>query len=182
MRVISGACGGRPLKAVPGTATRPTTDKVKESIFNMIGPFFHGGLGLDLYGGSGGLGIEALSRGFEKVIFVDQSPKAIDTITNNLNMCKLTNQAEVYRNDARRALKAIIKRELKFAAIFLDPPYKKQRLEEELLIISENRLLLEGGVIVVEHDAAITLPKSIESLVCTRKEQYGDTIICLYHE
>ncbi|MCD8502760.1 MAG: 16S rRNA (guanine(966)-N(2))-methyltransferase RsmD [Bacillaceae bacterium] len=180
MRVISGTCGGRSLKAVPGTTTRPTTDKVKESIFNMIGPFFQGGLGLDLYGGSGGLGIEALSRGFDKMIFVDQNAKAIDIITSNLNLCKLFDKAEVYRNDARRALKAIIKRQMRFDAIFLDPPYKKQRLEEELMIISENRLLLEEGVIVVEHDAAIALPESINTLVCERKEQYGDTVICLY--
>ena len=72
MRVISGTCKGRQLKAVPGSRTRPTTDKVKETIFNMIGPYFNGGLGLDLFAGSGGLGIEAISRGLDKVIFVDQ--------------------------------------------------------------------------------------------------------------
>ena len=71
LRVVSGICKGRPLKAVPGNTTRPTTDKVKEALFNMIGPYFNGGIGLDLFAGSGGLGIEALSRGLDKVIFID---------------------------------------------------------------------------------------------------------------
>ncbi|MDG0961887.1 RsmD family RNA methyltransferase, partial [Bacillus paranthracis] len=77
MRVVSGKCKGHPLKAVPGNTTRPTTDKVKESIFNMIGPYFDGGVALDLFGGSGGLGIEAISRGIDKAIFVDRDNKAI---------------------------------------------------------------------------------------------------------
>ena len=80
MRVVSGTAKEEHLKAVPGNATRPTTDKVKEAMFNMIGPYFDGGIGLDLFAGSGGLGIEALSRGMDKVIFVDRDDKAIQTI------------------------------------------------------------------------------------------------------
>ncbi|EIJ79461.1 methyltransferase [Bacillus methanolicus MGA3] len=128
MRVISGACKGRILKAVPGSSTRPTTDKVKEAIFNMIGPYFDGGLGLDLFAGSGGLGIEALSRGLSKVIFVDKDKKAIQIIHENIKTCGLMEQSEVYLNSAERALKAIIKRGLVFDFIFLDPPYKKQQI------------------------------------------------------
>ena len=89
MRVVSGKCKGQSLKAVPGNSTRPTTDKVKEAIFNMIGPYFEGGLGLDLFAGSGGLGIEALSRGLERVIFVDRDKSAIGTIHDNLHKCGL---------------------------------------------------------------------------------------------
>ncbi len=77
MRVVSGSCKGKALQAVPGNSTRPTTDKVKEAMFNMIGPYFEGGIGLDLFAGSGGLGIEALSRGLDKMIFVDRDGKAI---------------------------------------------------------------------------------------------------------
>ena len=80
MRVVSGKCKGHPLKAVPGSSTRPTTDKVKESIFNIIGPYFEGGQALDLFAGSGGLGIEALSRGMDKAIFVDREYKAVATV------------------------------------------------------------------------------------------------------
>src|SRR6478752_9448695 len=110
VRVVSGICKGRPLKAVPGNSTRPTTDKVKEAMFNMIGPYFNGGIGLDLFAGSGSLGIEALSRGLEKVIFVDRDAKAIQIIQENIHNCKIVDAVEVYRNDALRAMKAIIKR------------------------------------------------------------------------
>ena len=109
MRVISGTRKGRTLKAVPGQSTRPTTDKVKESIFNMIGPYFDGGWALDLFAGSGGLGIEALSRGFDHCIFVDRDIKAIQTIKGNLNQLSLMDQSEVFRNEAKRALAAVVK-------------------------------------------------------------------------
>ncbi len=109
MRVVSGICKGKALKAVPGNTTRPTTDKVKEAMFNMIGPYFDGGIGLDLFAGSGGLGIEALSRGLDKMIFVDRDGKAIHTIRENIHSCGFDDQVEIYRNDAERAIKALIK-------------------------------------------------------------------------
>src|SRR5690606_17308184 len=105
----AGQAKGLPLKAVPGKTTRPTTDKVKESIFNMIGPFFDGGTAVDLFAGSGGLGIEALSRGIEHAVFTDKDKKAIDTIQANLQKTKMEDQAQVYRADAERALKAMKK-------------------------------------------------------------------------
>ncbi|WP_216830892.1 16S rRNA (guanine(966)-N(2))-methyltransferase RsmD [Alkalihalobacterium elongatum] len=180
MRVISGEKKGQPLKAVPGTTTRPTTDKVKESIFNIIGPYFDGGWVLDLYGGSGNLGIEALSRGAEKAIFVDQNRKAVDIIKENLKVCSYTDCAEVYRNDAKRALKALIKREVSFTYIFLDPPYAEQKIEAEIGIIHDFNLLKAGGTIVAEHDASIELAENIGSFSCKRREIYGDTAISFY--
>jgi 16S rRNA (guanine966-N2)-methyltransferase len=180
MRVVSGDLKGRILKAVPGTSTRPTTDKVKESLFNMIGPYFTGGLGLDLFAGSGGLGIEALSRGLEKVIFVDREGKAIQIINENLKSCGLEEKAEVYRNDAARALKAIQKRNLVFNYIFLDPPYKKQQLVKLLEIIENEKLINEDGLIVCEHASDIQLPEKIGILRQTRNEKYGIIGITLY--
>ena len=112
MRVVAGTLKGRSIKAVKGTNTRPTTDKVKESIFNIIGPYFEGGLALDLFGGSGNLGIESLSRGIERAIFVDRENIAIQTIKQNIKDLKLDERVEIYRNDAFKALKAIVKREL----------------------------------------------------------------------
>ncbi|WP_203362208.1 16S rRNA (guanine(966)-N(2))-methyltransferase RsmD [Bacillus sp. REN10] len=173
MRVISGEQKGIPLKAVPGRDTRPTTDKVKEAIFNMIGPYFSGGLGLDLFAGSGGLGIEALSRGFQKMIFVDRDMKAVQTVKGNLDKCGYTDCCEVYRNDAERALKAITKRELVFDGIFLDPPYKKQQLEKLLRWIEEKQLLNSGGFIVCEHGSDIELPERIGQLQQLKMETYG---------
>jgi 16S rRNA (guanine966-N2)-methyltransferase len=173
MRVVSGTCKGRILKAVPGSSTRPTTDKVKESIFNIIGPYFDGGLGLDLFAGSGALGIEALSRGLSKVIFVDKDGKAIHTIHDNIKSCGLEGQAEVYRNDAERALRAIMKRGLVFDFIFLDPPYKKQQLQKILEIIDKENLLSKNGAIICEHSADVHLPEKAGNLIRKKHEQYG---------
>ncbi|KKB39235.1 16S rRNA (guanine(966)-N(2))-methyltransferase RsmD [Bacillus thermotolerans] len=180
MRVISGTHKGLPLKAVPGKDTRPTTDKVKESIFNMIGPYFSGGLGLDLFAGSGGLGIEALSRGFSKVIFVDRQMKAVQTVKTNLEACRLTEQSEVYRNDADRALKALLKRELVFDGIFLDPPYKQRQLERLLAIIEEHDLLAKDGFIVCEHGSEHSLQEEIGRLRQVRVETYGVIRVSIY--
>lgn len=94
MRVIAGERKGHALKAVPGNNTRPTTDKVKESLFSIIGPFFDGDMVLDLFAGSGGLGIEALSRGAERAVFIDQAALAIKTIRQNLEGCHFTERAE----------------------------------------------------------------------------------------
>ncbi|MBZ5748728.1 MULTISPECIES: 16S rRNA (guanine(966)-N(2))-methyltransferase RsmD [Metabacillus] len=180
MRVVSGNYKGRSLKAVPGVSTRPTTDKVKEAIFNMVGPYFEGGVALDLFAGSGGLGIEALSRGIERCIFVDRESKAIQTIHKNLEVCHAIEASEVYRNDAERALKAIIKRELQFQLIFLDPPYKQQKLKTLINEISENRLLRKDGFIVTEHGSDIQLPEEIDQLIQLKHETYGMSSITIY--
>lgn len=180
MRVVSGKYKGKSLRAVPGSSTRPTTDKVKEAIFNIIGPYFDGGMGLDLFAGSGGLGIEALSRGVENMIFVDRDSKAIQTIHENLRTCGIEDEAEVYRNDANRALKAIIKRDIVFEYIFLDPPYAKQQLKEILETIDKNKLLSQNGVIVCEHSSDVSMPIKIENLNQIKKETYGIITISIY--
>ena len=104
MRVISGERKGMRIKAVPGDQTRPTTDKVKESLFNVIGPYFDGGKALDLFAGSGGLGIEALSRGCDEAVFVDQHFKAIQTIKENLETTRFTERSRVLKKDVTVAL------------------------------------------------------------------------------
>jgi 16S rRNA (guanine966-N2)-methyltransferase len=180
MRVVSGTRKGKSLKAVPGSSTRPTTDKVKEAIFNIIGPYFDGGIGLDLFAGSGGLGIEALSRGAEKVIFVDRDRKAVQTIHENINTCEFEEKAEVYRNDSDRALKAILKRDLAFDLIFLDPPYMKQQLIKLLEVIDSGNLLANGGTILCEHSADVHLPESIGRFIQRKHENYGVISISIY--
>lgn len=180
MRIISGTKKGLPLKAVPGKDTRPTTDKVKESIFNMIGPYFEGGAGLDLFAGSGGLGIEALSRGFDSMIFVDRDMKAIQTVKDNLRATDFISQSEVYRNEAERALKAIVKRQIAFEGIFLDPPYKKQKLESLLLFIGENQLLVPEGFVMCEHSSDVHLPEEVGPFKCVRAETYGIISISIF--
>src|SRR5699024_9501809 len=111
MRVIAGFHKGRQLEAVPGKTARPTSDKVKEAAFQIMGPFFEQGACLDLFAGSGALGIEALSRGMEKGIFVDEHPKAIHTINQNLRTLRLEGNAEVYRTESVQALNAAARSE-----------------------------------------------------------------------
>lgn len=180
MRVVSGVQKGRILKAVPGSSTRPTTDKVKEAIFNMIGPYFDGGTGLDLFAGSGGLGIEGLSRGLDKVLFIDYDGKAIQTIKDNLATCKFESYAEVYKNDWKRAIKSIIKRNLQFKVIWLDPPYKKNVYIEIIEMINEHNLLEPNGVIVCEHDKGFQFPEQIASYIKRKSEDYGTITISIY--
>jgi 16S rRNA (guanine966-N2)-methyltransferase len=176
MRVIAGKRKGKPLKAVPGKSTRPTTDKIKEAVFQAIGPFFDGGLVLDLFAGSGSLGIEALSRGMAKAIFIDKEGKAIHTIKENLSVAKLEDQAEVYRNDASRALKILAKRELRFDLILLDPPYKKVNYIQLLDNILQNNLLREDGLIYCEHSPEDQVPKESTHLKVVKEETYSNTI------
>ncbi|WP_347550482.1 16S rRNA (guanine(966)-N(2))-methyltransferase RsmD [Pseudalkalibacillus hwajinpoensis] len=181
MRIIAGECKGRHIKPVPGMSTRPTTDKVRESIYNIIGPFFEGGMALDLYGGSGALGIEALSRGIEKCVFVDCDTKAIETIKWNLKQTKFTGAAEVYRNDSKRALKALYKRELTFSLVLLDPPYHKEQILHDLEKLTDYELLEADATVVVEHKKEVVLPEIIAGLTMTRSETYsGKTTISIY--
>lgn len=180
MRVIAGEHKGRHLTAVPGKGTRPTTDKVKESIFNMIGPYFAGGWALDLYAGTGGLGIEALSRGMEKAVFVEIDSRAFSIIKENISTLRLDPQAELFRIDSRRALKALAKRGIQFAAVFLDPPYAQQKIVEEIAILQASSLLAQDAWIVAEHDASDQLPQTIGACRCQRVATYGETTVTIY--
>lgn len=176
MRVIAGDKKGKSLKAVPGTATRPTTDKIKEAVFQVLGPYFDGGNVLDLFAGSGSLGIEALSRGMDTAVFVDKQSKAIHTIRENLKTVKLEDRAEVFRTDAFRALKAAAKRGLEFDLVLLDPPYKKMNYQELFSEIIENQLMKQDGMIYCEHDPAELLPEETEKYSIIKTENYSNTI------
>ncbi|NHN28429.1 16S rRNA (guanine(966)-N(2))-methyltransferase RsmD [Paenibacillus agricola] len=180
MRVISGSKKGRLLKAVPGTGTRPTTDKVKEAIFSMIGPYFEGGQVLDLFAGTGALSIEALSRGMDNAVLTDIDRKSIDTIKRNLQITGFTEQAGIYCTDARRALKALVKREAKFDLVFLDPPYKIKLAQGLIEQLDQLGLLNPEATIVVEHAAEDVDQDQIGRLQWVRRSEYGDTAITIY--
>ncbi|QAY65560.1 16S rRNA (guanine(966)-N(2))-methyltransferase RsmD [Paenibacillus protaetiae] len=180
MRVIAGAAKGRPLKAVPGMNTRPTTDKVKEAIFSMIGPYFEGGYALDLFAGTGGLGIEAWSRGIERVIFIDKEKISIDVVRANVQAAGMSDFAQIFRNDAERALKALSKRGVRFRLVFLDPPYRIVSMDELMGEMIALDLLEDQAIIVVEHDAAHEYPEHIEGFTRLRAAKYGDTAVSVY--
>ncbi|MBP2256093.1 16S rRNA (guanine(966)-N(2))-methyltransferase RsmD [Virgibacillus alimentarius] len=176
MRVIAGELKGRQMKSVPGKTTRPTTDKVKEAVFQMIGPYFSGGTCLDLFAGSGALGIEALSRGIEQIVFVDKQSSAVHTIYENLKLLKIENKAEVFRTDAFRAIQAAAKRKLQFDLIFLDPPYKKMNYESLIHQIMQLDLLAENGMMYCEHHPSEKIPLHHEHLNVIKQANYGSTI------
>ncbi len=180
MRVISGSAKGRPLKAVPGNGTRPTTDKVKEAMFSIIGPYFDGGHVLDLFAGTGGLGIEALSRGMEHGVFIDMEYKSIEIIKGNVQSAGLVDVAEIYRNEAGRALKVLQKREAAFDLVFLDPPYRLKNGIELMQDMHERGLLHSGATIVLEFETGHPYPPDCEHFVGVRQAVYGDTSVYVY--
>lgn len=180
MRVISGHAKGRSIKAVPGKSTRPTTDKVKESIFSMIGPYFDGGYALDLFAGTGGLGIEAWSRGVDKVIAIDKEKTSVDIIRMNVEAVGAQDSFEIYRNDAARALKVLAKRGTKFDIIFLDPPYRMDDMDKMLSTMATLELVADNATIVVEHDYKVDYPTTFEHFELTKKHQYGDIAVSIY--
>ncbi|EGQ0364753.1 16S rRNA (guanine(966)-N(2))-methyltransferase RsmD [Staphylococcus delphini] len=175
MRVIAGKHKSKSLETLEGRNTRPTMDKVKEGIFNSLHTVE--GLGLDLFAGSGSLGIEALSRGMDKVIFVDQNIRAVKVIQQNLKKLDLTHQAEVYKNNADRALKALNKREIQFDLIFLDPPYEKGLIDEALKSIHQFDLLKQNGIIVCEYSHRESIDTSLFEEV--KRYHYGLTDTCV---
>ncbi|MDF2936394.1 MAG: rRNA ((966)-N(2))-methyltransferase RsmD [Paenibacillaceae bacterium] len=180
MRVISGTAKGRHLKAVPGMGTRPTTDKVKEAVFSMIGPYFDGGMVLDLFAGTGGLGIEALSRGMDRAVFVDMDKKSIDVVRENLAVCRLEQAAEVYRNEAERALKVLAKKESSFDLVFLDPPYRMKTADKLMEEMHNLGLLAPQAVVLVEHASDFRYLESFGPFVCRRLALYGETAVAIY--
>ena len=168
------------LKSVAGTGTRPTADRVKEAMFSIIGPYFDGGTALDLFAGTGGLGIEALSRGMDRAIFVDFDRQCVEVIRDNLMRAGLADQAEVYRNDADRALNALSRRGLKFDLVLIDPPYRLNVVESLLDRLDRLGLLHDAATVVAEQDAARELPPSVGPLHCVRRAEYGDTALWIY--
>ncbi|EGO2527872.1 TPA: 16S rRNA (guanine(966)-N(2))-methyltransferase RsmD [Enterococcus faecalis] len=182
MRVISGEYGGRRLKALDGDNTRPTTDKVKESIFNMIGPYFEGGMALDLYSGSGGLAIEAVSRGMDKSICIEKNFAALKVIKENIAITKEPEKFEVRKMDANRALEQFYEEKLQFDLVLLDPPYAKQEIVSQLEKMLERQLLTNEAVIVCETDKTVKLPETIGTLEKTRETVYGITQVTIYRQ
>lgn len=175
MRVISGTRGGLPLKALPGLDTRPTTDKVKGSIFSILYDRVAESKVLDLFSGSGAMGIEALSRGAASATLVDSSPKAVEIIRKNLEFTKLS--ANVL---CRPADKFLLGCSEKFDIIFMDPPYFSNHITDCLEIIFEKDILSDGGIIVAESDKSETFPAEISSFAMIDERFYGRVAVRFY--
>lgn len=149
MRVIAGTARRLQLKTLDGMDTRPTTDRIKETLFNMLTPYIYDSLFLDLFAGSGGIGIEALSRGAKGAVFVENNPKAMMCVKENLKHTKLDQRAMTLSTDVMTALYKL-EGEKKFDYIYMDPPYNQEFEKRVLEYLSGSELLAEDGIIIVE--------------------------------
>ena len=179
MRVISGKARGINLKTPDGLLTRPTIDRVKEALFSIINFDIPASNVLDLFGGTGQLGIEALSRGAKSVVFVDQREDACKLIKENLRRTKLEQDAKVVRMDYLDYLKRCKE---KYDIIFLDPPYAEVFLENALKCITEIDILQSGGIIVAERPLGKDLPWDFEGYTRSKDYKYGKVLLTIYRK
>ncbi|MCI1290011.1 MAG: 16S rRNA (guanine(966)-N(2))-methyltransferase RsmD [Lactobacillus sp.] len=157
MRIIAGKYAKRRLATLNSQATRPTSDKVKESLFNSLGQFFQGGQVLDLYAGSGALGIEAVSRGMDQAVLVDLSRAACRIIKKNVALTNEADRFTVLNLRDRQALKLLQARSEQFNLVFLDPPYAKQQISQILELLNSLQLLKASAIVVGETDQGTNL-------------------------
>ena len=180
-RIIAGRGKGRRLKTPPGLETRPTAARLRQTLFDILAPVLPGCRFLDAFAGSGAIGLEALSRGASRVVFVDASAPAIVAIRDNVAVLAAAGGAvQVLRQDARIALAALADSGVRFDVIYLDPPYDSTLYEEALEIVSDMRLLQEGGVAVAEHFHKRALPETIGRLARSRCVRVGDHRLTFY--
>jgi len=179
MRVISGKARGTVLKTPDGMTTRPTADRVKEALFSIIQFDLPGKRILDLFGGTGQLGIEALSRGAVFATFVDHGEPACKVIRENLKRTKLEEQGRVVRSDYLTFLRNC--RET-YDIVLLDPPYAEVFLENSLKLITEIDILQSGGIIVAERPVGKDLPWDFEGYTRSKDYKYGNTLLTLYRK
>ncbi|HBG07278.1 MAG: 16S rRNA (guanine(966)-N(2))-methyltransferase RsmD [Geobacteraceae bacterium GWC2_58_44] len=180
MRVIAGDARGRQLIAPKSLRVRPTADRVKEALFSMLlsrlGEFT-GMRVLDIFAGTGNLGIEALSRGAGYAVFVDSHHESADAIRRNLDITRYSEQAKVVVQDAAAALKWLARGEAPFHLVFLDPPYHEGHTERLLELLSASPLIDEGTTIVAEFSSKEAIPRSFGRLQENERRVYGDTAL-----
>jgi len=174
MRIISGSCRGRKLVQIKGLQIRPTSDRVREAVFNILGQKIRGARVLDLFAGTGAFGIEALSRGADHVTFIDQS---CDTISQNLELCRLKEKAEVISCDILEGFNINRPDKNLFDIIFIDPPYEKGYVEKTLEKKSFSSLVNDNGIIITEQSCKEKLEIKIPGLDIYRQKKYSKTII-----
>jgi 16S rRNA (guanine(966)-N(2))-methyltransferase RsmD len=175
MRIVAGTARGRQLRAPRGDGTRPTSDKVRGAVFNLLGQFFEGGRVLDLYAGTGAMALEALSRGCERAVCVESDPAAAEIILRNAETCGFAGRLELRRERVERVLSRLPSGQ--FALAFIDPPYAHG---PELALAGLAPLLAPGGRVVAEHRQSQRPAERYGPLVLADQRAYGDTGISIY--
>ncbi len=189
MRIIAGQAKGTKLTSLKGSQARPTLDQVRESLFNTLGYDLSGEYFLDWFGGSGAIGIEALSRGAEKVVLVENNLRSQDLIYANLKKCRFLNDEntkscfrwELLKIDALQALSVMEKKALKFDVVYIDPPFTNNLYEKCLTALSKTELLKKESLVVVEHHSTNVLKEIYGKLLLNDQRQIGDTSLSFYH-
>jgi len=179
VRVIAGSARGVRLKVPKGDETRPTADRVKESLFNVLGARVVDAVVLDLFAGTGALGIEALSRGAARALFVEKDPKVARLVKENLERCRLSEAARVLvsRVPPRLPLPGAFDR---FDLVFLDPPYGQGLVRPTLEWLSQSGLVAAGGWVAVERSPKEEIPPALEKLSLIREKVYHDTVVSFF--
>jgi 16S rRNA (guanine966-N2)-methyltransferase len=180
MRVIGGNARGRRLKVPKGQAVRPTSDRVKEALFNILPHDLSGIRLLDLFAGTGNVSIEAISRGAAEAILIDSSIKSGKVIRENLRSVGFANRASVRIAPVSRALRLLARRGETFDMIFLDPPYQRNWVKACLEAIARGNLLRSSGTLVVEHSARERIEAEYGSLILKDQRKYGDTWLSFF--
>jgi len=177
MRIIAGTLKGRRLVTPRGASLRPTSDRVKESMFSILGEEVDGKSVLDLFAGTGNLGIEALSRGANRVVFVEKSREAFALIKKNLLACQMEDRAELLFKDIDQAIGNLKERGERFDLILMDPPYEKGLIERTLNQLRAEKVHHDDSVLVIEHTRREPLPDLSGSWNLIRQRKIGDTLI-----
>lgn len=181
MRVIAGVCKGRRLAPVKGLSTRPTSDKVREAVFDIMQGRFPCRKALDLFAGTGAMGIEALSRGASGAVFVDSDGASVAVIRRNLDACGLAERALVLKRDVKSALRLLASKGESFDLIFIDPPYASSLAVDALREIDASGLISPGGIVVVECSKRNPAPPfEMEHIELVDERSYGDTLVRFY--
>lgn len=181
MRIISGSRKGTRLSSTQAAWIRPTADSTKELMFNVLGKSIVDRQVLDLYAGTGNLGIEALSRGAAKAIFVEKNQRAVALIQRNLAKTRFTAQAEIWKLEVEKALRRLNQAGAKFDLIFMDPPYGRGLAAKTLTSLAKKALLTEDGWLIIEHDHKEALDQNTNELILYSCKRKGETKVSFFH-
>jgi 16S rRNA (guanine966-N2)-methyltransferase len=177
LRIISGRFKGKKLHSVPGITIRPTADRLRESIFNILYRRVLDATVLDLFAGTGALGIEALSRGAESAVFVDNNPKALSVIQRNISSCSFDKQTKIIKWDIKKNLNCLKLKAPAFDLVFMDPPYHRGMVTPALLNLKRSGSLKKGARIVVEHSPLEPIPAPVFMFEIADQRKYGKTLV-----
>jgi 16S rRNA (guanine966-N2)-methyltransferase len=177
LRIISGALKGKRLYSVRDTSIRPTADRLRESIFNILSQRVLGAVVIDLFAGTGALGIEALSRGAESVVFVDNGKGALSVLRRNIDSCMLDQKANIVKWNIKQNLNCIKSKKQHFDLIFLDPPYDKDLITPTLFNLDKSHSLKNEACIVAEHSISEPIPTDLFAFDLFDQRKYGKTLV-----